>query len=59
MSEADHEMLMVLHHFHDAWIEAEVAKATGSPEIYKEKRSALIAAHKAVSLLTKGQPEKA
>ena len=36
-----------LREFHDAWVECEVAHATGSPELLRKKREALIAAHKA------------
>ena len=49
MSERDHETLMVLIRFHSAWIEAEVAGATGDPDLAREKRLALIAAHKSAS----------
>lgn len=51
MSEADHEMLMVLHRFYDAWVEAEVAQATGAPDLARAKRTALIRAGKAVHAL--------
>ena len=40
--------------FHDAWVESQVASAKGSPDIYKEKRAALIARHKAVSAALNG-----
>lgn len=39
--------------FHNAWLESEVASATGDPELAGAKRSALIAAHKAVAALEK------
>jgi hypothetical protein len=35
--------------FHDAWVECEVAMATGSPDLFREKRSRLIALHRALS----------
>lgn len=55
---AEYEALMA---FHDAWVECEVATATGSPEIYNDKRKKLIAAHqkaheliRAAGIQTKG-----
>lgn len=38
-----------LEAFHDAWVECEVARATGSPELLKEKRAALISRHRSLS----------
>jgi hypothetical protein len=37
-----------LRAFHEAWVGAEVAVATGSPEIVMDMRKKLLAAHKAV-----------
>lgn len=34
--------------FHDAWVASEVASATGNPDLAREKRASLVAAHKAV-----------
>jgi len=41
--------------FHDAWVESQVASATGDPAFAKLKRRALIAAHKEVHALLDGQ----
>ena len=37
-----------LRAFHDAWIEAEVASATGDPDLARSKRRALVTAHQIV-----------
>jgi hypothetical protein len=34
--------------FHDAWVESQIADATGSPDLARAKREALIDRHKAV-----------
>jgi hypothetical protein len=38
----------LLRAFHDAWVEAEVASATGDPDLARAKRQALVAVHKLV-----------
>jgi hypothetical protein len=35
--------------FHDAWVEYELAMATGDPELVKRKRRGMIAMHQAVN----------
>lgn len=42
------DLIKRLEAFHDAWVEEQCAIATGSPDILREKRQQLIAAHKAV-----------
>jgi hypothetical protein len=37
-----------LRDFHEAWVEVEVAGATGNPDLLRAKRQALIAAHRLV-----------
>lgn len=38
--------------FHEAWVETQVANATGSPEIMKNKREKLLSLHRAI----RGEP---
>lgn len=45
---AQREEADALKAFHDAWVECEVASATGSPDVYREKRQQLVKAHSAI-----------
>jgi hypothetical protein len=37
-----------LQRFHDAWVEEQVASATGDPDLFRHKRIALLKAHHAL-----------
>lgn len=46
--------------FHDAWVESQIANATGDPDLAKEKRQALTMRHKEVRhALAKASPNTA
>lgn len=51
----DKETFLALAAFHEAWVETEVAMATGAPGLAKSKRAALIAKHQAVRALDKAK----
>lgn len=52
---ADKETFLALAAFHEAWVESEVAIATGDPELAKCKRVALIAKHQTVRALDRAK----